>query len=144
MKNFQLKDVGNFNDLDQYVFAPEGLPIRLEGKLFLSDLLGLSSMEISLNKIAPDTGMNFIHRHKDHEEIYIFISGNGEMYIDDEIVEIKEGSIVNIKPKAKRTWWNTGKTDLTYLVLQAPDGGMKTPGISDGELLEGEVPWVKN
>ncbi len=142
MKNFQLQNVGDFSDLNQYVFAPEGTPIRIEGKLFLGDLLGLSSMEISLNKNTPGTGMNFIHRHKEHEEVYIFISGQGEMLIDDEIVKIKEGSIVSMKPQARRTWWNTGSTDLTYLVLQAPDGGMKSPGITDGELLDGKVPWV--
>lgn len=141
MKNFQMHNVGNFNDLNQYVFAPDGMPIRLEGKLFLGDLLDLSSMEISLNKISAGTGMNFFHRHLKHEEVYIFISGKGEMFIDDEILEVKEGSIVKIKPEAKRTWWNTGNTDLTYIVLQAPDGGMKAAGIDDGELLDGKVPW---
>ncbi|MFV1983633.1 MAG: cupin domain-containing protein [Thiohalomonadales bacterium] len=144
MKNFQVQNVGNFSDLNQYVFAPEGTPISLEGKLFLGDLLGLSSMEISLNKNSAGTGMNFFHRHLTHEEVYIFINGKGEMMIDDEILEVKEGSIVKIKPEAKRSWWNTGDTDLTYLVLQAPEGGMKSPGIEDGELLEGKVPWVKN
>jgi len=142
MKNFQLQNVGNFSDLNQYVFAPEGTPISLEGKLFLGDLLGLSSMEISLNKNSAGTGVNFFHRHLKHEEVYIFINGQGEMMIDDEILEVKEGSIVKIKPEAKRSWWNTGDTDLTYLVLQAPEGGMKSPGIEDGELLEGKVPWV--
>jgi len=99
-------------------------------------------MEISLNKTVPGAGMNFIHSHKEHEEVYIFISGKGEMEIDGEIVEIKEGSMVSMKPNAKRTWWNTGNIDLTYIVLQAPDGGMTTPGISDGELHEGNVPWA--
>ena len=52
MKNYQAKDIGELQGLSQYVFAPEGAPIRLEGKLFLADLLGISSMEISLNKNA--------------------------------------------------------------------------------------------
>ncbi|MFV2061349.1 MAG: cupin domain-containing protein [Gammaproteobacteria bacterium] len=142
MKNFQLHNVGEFNDLNQYVFAPEGSSIKIDGKLFLGDLLSLSSMEISLNKNAPGTGMNFKHRHKEHEEVYIFINGEGEMLIDDEIVKVKEGSIISMKPQANRTWWNTGSTDLTYIVLQAPEGGMKSPGINDGELLEGKVPWI--
>jgi len=141
MKNFKMHDVGNFSDLNQYVFAPEGTPLRIEGKVFLGDLLGLSSMEVSLNKTVPGTGMNFIHSHKEHEEVYIFISGQGEMLIDGETIKIKEGTVVSMTTKAKRTWWNTGNTDLIYIVLQAPAGGMKSPGITDGELHEGSIPW---
>jgi len=143
MKNFQRHDVGNFSDLNQYVFAPEGTPICLEGKLFIGELLGLSSMEISLNKDSVGTGMPFFHRHHEHEEVYIFLRGSGEMSIDDEIIEVKEGSIVKIQPTAKRSWWNTGDSGLYYIVLQAPVGGMKSSGIDDGELIEGTVPWAQ-
>ena len=141
MKNYQTANVGPFQNLDNNVFAPEGMPIKIDGKLFLGDLVGLNSMEISLNKIAAGTGMNFFHRHNDHEEAYLFLSGQGEMSIDDEIVPVKEGSVVSVQPDAKRSWWNTGDTDLTYIVIQAPAGGMKAPGVSDGTLLEGTVPW---
>jgi len=142
MKNYQAKEIGSFSNLNQYVFAPEGAPIRIEGKLFLNDLLNMSSMEVSLNQNRAGTGMNFFHRHKNHEETYIFLSGNGEMSIDDEIVPVHEGSIVTIQPQAKRSWWNTGDTDLTYIVIQAPVGGMRAPVVTDGELIDGKVPWV--
>lgn len=142
MKNYQAKNVGSFGNLNQYVFAPEGTPIRIEGKLFLNDLLNMNSAEVSLNQTKAGTGMNFFHRHKNHEEIYIFLSGTGEMSIDDEIVPIQEGSVVTVQPEAKRAWWNTGDTDLTYIVIQAPVGGMKAPVVSDGELIDGGVPWV--
>ena len=141
MKNFQKKDFGSLNNLDQYVFAPEGADIRLPGKLFLADQLGLSSMEISLNKNAPGTGMSFFHRHTNHEEVYIFLSGQGEMLIDDEHIPVEEGTSISIQPDAKRSWWNTGDKDLIYIVMQAPVGGMKTPALVDGEILEGQVPW---
>jgi len=143
MTNFQIQNVGNFSDLNQYVFTQEGTSISIEGKLFLSDLLDISSMEISLNKDTAGTGMTFFHRHHENEEIYIFLRGKGEMSIDDEIIEVKEGSIIKIQPAAKRSWWNTGDSDLSYIVLQAPVGGMKSSGIEDGELLEGKVPWDK-
>jgi mannose-6-phosphate isomerase-like protein (cupin superfamily) len=141
MKNYQAKDVGSLKNLNQYVFAPEGAPIRIEGKLFLNNLLNMSSVEVSLNQNKAGTGMNFFHRHKNHEETYIFIGGKGEMSIDDEIVPVQEGSIVTIQPQAKRSWWNTGDTDLTYIVIQAPVNGMKNPVVADGELMEGTVPW---
>ena len=50
MKNFQSRNVGDFQNLDQYVFAPDGTDLRIPGKLFLGTDLGLSGMEVSLNK----------------------------------------------------------------------------------------------
>jgi mannose-6-phosphate isomerase-like protein (cupin superfamily) len=141
MKNFQSKNFGELQKLNQYVFAPEGTSINIEGKLFLGDQLGLSSMEVSLNKDAAGNGMPFYHRHNKNEELYIFISGQGEMSIDDEIIPVQEGSVVRIQPEAKRAWWNTGDSDLTYIVIQAPAGGLQAAGVEDGEILEGSVPW---
>jgi len=63
------------------------------------------------------------------------------MSIDDERFAVKEGTCVSIKPEARRSWWNTGDTDLIYIVMQAPVGGMKTPALVDGVILEGQVPW---
>ncbi len=141
MKNFQSKNFGAFQDLNQYVFAPEGTPINIEGKLFLGDELGLSSMDVSLNKDAAGRGVPFFHRHRKNEELYIFISGHGEMSIDDEIIPVREGSVVSVRPEAKRAWWNTGNTDLTYIVIQAPAGGLEAATLDDGEVVEGAVPW---
>ena len=141
MTNYHLFNVGKLSQLDQQRFAPDGLPVQIDGKIFLKDKLKLSSVEISLNKIAPDTGMDFYHRHHDHEEVYLFLAGEGQMEIDGQLVDVEEGSAVCIKPEAKRSWWNTGKVDLYYIVIQAPVGGMKKQTIEDGELLDGKVPW---
>ena len=98
MKNFRSKNYGALQDLNQYVFAPQGTAIKVEGKLFLGDELGLSSMEVSLNKDAAGQGMPFYHRHHTNEELYIFLSGEGEMSIDDEIIPVREGSVVSVEP----------------------------------------------
>lgn len=142
MKNYKIQNIGSLNELNQYTFSPEGAPFEIEGKLFLGGLLGLTSMEVSLNKESPGTGIGFFHRHHNNEELYIFISGNGEMQIDDEILSVKEGSTVRVQPEAKRAWWNTGKDDLIFFVIQAPSGGLNTSALEDGEIIEGSVPWA--
>jgi len=142
MKNYQKQDIGKLNELNQYVFAPEGIPIEIEGKLFLGERLGLTSMEVSLNKDDPGTGINFFHQHRNNEELYVFLSGKGEMVIDDERFSVEEGTAVRVQPEAKRAWWNTGQEDLIYIVIQAPSGGLKTSGLEDGEIVEGAVPWT--
>lgn len=141
MKNYKLKNLGKFDELNQYVFAPEGSGIRLEGKVFLGEQVDLTSMEISLNKDKAGAAMSFFHRHKSNEEVYIFIAGKGEMVIDDERFEVNEGTVVSVKPEARRSWRNTGEADLVYIVAQAPVGGLKVAGLQDGEILEDKVPW---
>lgn len=141
MSNYQTHNFGKMSEVDKYVFAPEGSGINIPGKLFLGEQLDFTSIEVSVNKNAPGTGMNFFHRHKDNEETYIFISGKGEMLIDGDKVAVEEGSVVVVKPDAKRTWWNTGDIDLLYIVVQAPVNGLKSGGVDDGELLDGTVPW---
>ncbi|NOY71809.1 MAG: cupin domain-containing protein [Gammaproteobacteria bacterium] len=142
MKNYQQHNFGKLSEISQYTFAPEDTPINIPGKLFLKEKLGLTSMEISINKEAPGTGMNFYHRHKGNEETYIFIGGKGEMIIDEDRFAIGEGSVVSVKPEAKRAWWNTGDKDLYYIVVQAPANGFQGSSVDDGELIEGTVPWV--
>ena len=141
MQKHYIKNVVQLKELDQYVFSPEGSPIHLESKLFLKDIMGLTGMEVSLNKDAPGTGINFFHRHKLNEELYVFIGGKGEMQIDDERFEVSEGSVIRVDPEASRAWWNTGNEDLYYLVIQARKGSMSTSTGEDGELAEGEIPW---
>ena len=141
MANYQKHDIGKLSNLEQHVYAPENVPIRLEGKVFLKEILGLTSMEVSVNKDAPGTGINFFHRHKNNEETYIFIGGNGEMIIDEEHIKVHEGTVIRVKPEARRAWWNTGNEDLYYVIVQAPTDGLKASTHEDGELLEGAVPW---
>ena len=142
MSHYQIHNFGKFSDVNQYVFAPEGTPISIPGKHFLKDPLGLTSAEVSVNKDAPGEGMSFFHRHKDNEEIYIFVGGKGEMMIDDDRFAVQEGSVIRVEPEAKRSWWNTGDEDLYYIVIQAPAGGFSGSSVEDGEVLEGAVPWV--
>ncbi|MCH9639580.1 MAG: cupin domain-containing protein [Betaproteobacteria bacterium] len=142
MNNYSKVETGQLNKLDQYKFAPEGLPAPIVGKLFLGDLVGLTSMDVSLNKDAPNTGMHFFHSHRNNEELYIFLKGNGEMMIDEDRFTVTEGSIVKVNPHAQRAWWNTGNEDLYYVVIQAQANGLKAAGLNDADLGEEKVPWI--
>lgn len=142
MGNYSKANAGKLSDLDQHIFAPEGLPVSLVGKLFLGDLVDLTSMEVSLNKDAPNTGVSFFHTHKNNEELYIFLGGSGEMVIDEDRFPVEEGSVVRVAPEAKRAWWNTGKDDLYYVVIQAQVNGLITASLNDAEIIEENVPWA--
>lgn len=110
------------------------------GKLLLGELLGLAGMEVSLNALPPGAAMPFAHRHREHEELYLFLSGRGELRVDDESFEVTAGSCIRIAPEGARIWRNLGDEPLVYVVIQAAATG-SVRGISDGEPCPAPEDW---
>jgi len=123
MANFKNVEIGKLNEI--------GTNYE-NGKAFLHDLLDLTSCEISISSMPKGIKLPFSHKHKQNEEVYIFIKGEGIMTLDNEIIEVKEGSCVKVKPQAIRTM--ESKTDLEYICIQAKDGSLEQFGFGDGEI----------
>jgi len=141
-ENFAAVDLGEFADLDNYTFTHPILPFEVEGKVFLKSLLGLTSTEISINKVPPNTSVPFYHRHEKNEEIYIFIKGTGQFQVDDQTFPVAEGTIIRVAPKGARCWRNVSDEPLYYIVIQAPaEGYGKDETINDGKLVRKLVRW---
>ena len=140
---FKAAAIGPFKNLDKYSYALPGSSITVSGKLFLNELLGLTGSEISFNKLPPKQSMPFYHKHHKNEEVYIFLSGEGDFQIDDEVFPVKEGTVVRVHPDGERTWRNVSNSnDLTYIVIQAPAGQIEATKTNDGVALKKSVSWV--
>ena len=112
----------------------EGL-INLEnGKAFLHDKLDLTSCEISLNIVPKGFKVPFNHKHKQNEEVYIILKGEGKMTIDGEAVDVKEGSVVKVAPEASRTIENTSDNEFQFICVQAKANSLEQYGFGDGEI----------
>ncbi len=98
----------------------------------MHDLPGLTSCEILVSTMPTGVKLPFNHKHKQNEEVYIFLKGKGTMTLDNEVVEIKEGSCVKVLPNAVRTM--KAKTDLEYICVQAKSNSLEQFGLSDAEL----------
>lgn len=53
-------------------------------------------------------------------ESYVVLKGEGEMTIDDEVEQVKEGDAVYMEPWQKHGLKNTGKEDLHIMFVYAP------------------------
>lgn len=138
---FSIAHLGPMAGIDQYKLELPFLPKAIRGKLFLKDLLGLTSMEVSFNKLSPGGGMPFLHRHSQNEELYIFLGGQGQFMVDDQVFDVEEGSVVRVSPNGARAWRNTSEVPLTSIVIQAVDGSMAQGTIEDGVRLEQALAW---
>ena len=141
-QNYTAAHLGPFEKLNQYKFSHEGLPFEIEGKVFLNDLLTLTSTEVSLNRFPPNTTMPFSHRHQANEEIYIIVRGSGEFQVDGDIIPVTEGSVIAVAPNGSRCWRSLSNEPLYFIVIQAP-AGQYTSGasISDGIAVNESVTW---
>lgn len=142
-KNYTAAQTGEFERLGQFTLPHPALPREVEGKLFLKEALGLTGMEVSLNKLPARTFVPFAHKHRQNEELYVFVRGRGEFMVDGEIIPVREGTVIRVAPEGARAWRNSSDEDLYYLVIQARAGTMPVGSIHDGETLEGRPRWRK-
>jgi len=118
-KSYSFYEIGPFGELGY-------------DKLFLKEKLGLTSMEISVNRWPPGTEPERPHRHYNNEEIYIILRGEGEIIVEDQVIPVKEGSVVRIPPHSARRHRNRSDDDLIALVLQARENSLITWTMTDG------------
>lgn len=124
MSNYKTTELGRISEI-----------ANLEnGKIFLHDNLNLTGCEISINCVPKGFKIPFNHKHKQNEEIYIFLKGEGVLTIDNEKVRVKEGSVVKVAPQAARTLENTTGNELQFICVQTKTNSLEQFGLCDAEL----------
>lgn len=142
-ENFAVTDLGLFSELRKFTFETPEIPMKVEGKIFLKQILDLSSAEISFNNLPPKTSVPFYHKHRLNEEIYIFVRGLGEFQVDDCIFSVGEGAVVRVDPEGERCLRNTSDTeDLCWVVIQSRKDSYANHTIQDGFGVQKRVSWV--
>ena len=130
--NFTAINAGKFSDL---VTAHKG-------KLFIKDLVKSTSAEASLSVLPAGEGVPILHTHKENEEIYIVINGEGQYLVDGQIFPITEGSVIRVAPAGSRCIRNTStKNPLTFICFQAKAGSLNHCGMGDCEIPADKPQW---
>lgn len=109
--------------------------------MFGGAALGATGSEFSFQVFQPGTESGFLHTHKNHEELYFFLSGKGEFQVDGEVFPIAEGSVVRVNPAGKRSVRNNGTTPLVMLCVQYRGNTFTSEDAADGVILNEEVKW---
>jgi oxalate decarboxylase/phosphoglucose isomerase-like protein (cupin superfamily) len=63
--------------------------------------------------------------------------------VDDNIINVKEGTMIRIVPDGKRTWRNSSDNPMIFMVIQSQDGSLDNHFIADGYRVKGEILWNK-
>jgi mannose-6-phosphate isomerase-like protein (cupin superfamily) len=60
------------------------------------------------------------HRHRSQEQIYHVLEGEGLMELDGERTVVRRDDVVFIPPGVEHAIYNTGMTDLRFIVVTSP------------------------
>ena len=95
-----------------------------EGRVELHEKLSLTGAEISINQLPAGASVPFVHSHKNNEEIYGILSGKGKAVIDNETIELTAGDWLRISPAAKRQFFASQESDITYVCIQLKENSL--------------------
>lgn len=87
--------------------------------------------KISINVLPAGASVPFVHSHKQNEEIYAILEGEGKAEIDGESVPLAAGDWLRISPAAKRRFFASEKNAIKYLCIQTKANSLDTFTASD-------------
>ena len=93
--------------------------------------LELENSGMTYYKVAPNFRTPFGHRHGEQEEIYVIVSGNARLKLDDEVVELGQWDAVRIPGPVTRAL-EGGPDGCEVLAFGAPNTDNK-----DAEMFPG-------
>ena len=134
-KSFSLQNFGTWAEMGQHKYG------SMPGKTFVQSALDTTSCEISLNRTPAGSGMPFLHAHKENEEVYIVVSGNGTFHLDGEEFAIQEGAVIRVAPSVARGYM-AGSEDLCFICVQARAGSLTDGATKDGFRLDAKASWM--
>ena len=141
--NHSAIELGIFDQLMDYSYMHPKRHQEVKGKVFVGEILKSTGAEISFTVIPPKTEIPFIHQHKHHEEIYVFLKGYGQFQVDESVFNVSEGSVLRISPNGKRTYRNNSENPLLFLCIQCREGSLEHYTVDDGFRVDGEIMWPK-
>ena len=138
--NFSAISVGPLSELGEYVLVA-GPEFQIPGKVFGGTACGATGGEFSFQLFQPGTETGFLHAHKTHEELYIFLRGQGQMQVDGEIIPVGEGSVVRVAPAGARSVRCNGSEPLIMLCVQYRGNTLTAEDLTDGVMIPEPVKW---
>lgn len=138
--NFSAANFGKLADIKDYVLEL-GPEVRIPGKVFGGQAVGATGGEFSFQVFAPGQETGFMHTHKNHEELYFFLSGKGEFQVDGDVFTVEEGSVVRVAPDGRRSVRNNGTEPLVMLCVQYRGNTFTSEDATDGNILNELVKW---
>jgi len=140
--DYEILEIGGLDDWRSHYggFRPES---SRDGRRVVDHELTMQYIGVTANALEPGEEAGYWHRHAHVEELYVFLAGQGQMGLDDDLVDVHPGTVVRVGQGVWRTWRCTpGSSDqLRWLCIRA--GGSILPHLPDDSerAVDRDMPW---
>ena len=97
--------------------------------------LGTEQVGFTWRRMPPLTGGkgSYGHRHRTQEEVYFVAEGTLQFKLEDEVLDLAEGTVVRVAPEVARSVWNAGPGDAILIVVskRSEDPRLDTETVED-------------
>lgn len=105
--------------------------VKEGARVELHDALHLTGAEVSINVLPQGASVPFVHAHRENEEIYGILEGEGFAKIDGENIPLSAGDWLRISPAAKRQFFASEKSAIKYICIQVKENSLGAYTASD-------------
>ena len=142
MTNYSVTEIGSLESWRDHFggFVPE---TTRDGRRVVDHELKGEVIGMSATAYEPGEEAGYWHSHSILEEVFVFLEGEGQMGLDDDVIDVRAGTIVQVSPGVMRTWRCTPEspTQLKWLCIRA--GQIPLPAIPDDAepIRDIPMPW---
>ena len=143
MSNYEVINVGSPDQWREFYggFRPD---TSRQGRRVVDHEMNMQYIGMTVNALEPGESTNYWHDHTQVEEVYFFISGQGQMGLNDDVVEVTAGSVVRVGQGVMRIWRARPDSDgeLRWLCIRA--GGTELPEFPNDGVRDHDrpLPWT--
>ena len=118
-------------------FVPE---TERQGRRVVDHELGGDVIGMTATAYEPGNEAGYWHSHSQLDELYVFLEGEGQMGLDDEVIDVHPGTVVQVGTGVMRTWRAKpdSPTELRWLCIRA--GVTPLPAIPDDAEAIADIP----
>ena len=120
MTDYAVLEIGDPESWREHTggFRPE---TSRKGRRVIDHELPMQYIGLTANTFQPGEEAGYWHSHSSIEELYVFLSGHGQMALDDEIVNVGPGTSVRVGQGVWRTWRSLPESPdaLRWLCIRA-------------------------
>jgi len=142
MANYSVTQIGSMDSWRENVggFIPA---TTRTGRRVVDHELGGDVIGMTATAYEPGEEAGYWHSHRVLDELYIFLEGEGQMGLADEVIDVRPGTIVQVGTGVMRTWRATPDSpgQLRWLCIRA--GQVPLPAIPDDAeaITDIPMPW---
>ncbi|MEO8095685.1 MAG: cupin domain-containing protein [Pseudolysinimonas sp.] len=142
MTDIQILELGAIDTWRDFYggFRPE---TSRDGRRVVDHELPMQYIGMTSNSYLPGESADYWHAHAAIEELYVFLTGRGEMGLDDQVVPVGPGTAVRVGQGVMRTWRCVPDSPepLTWFCIRAGGGALDRLPSDSTRDADRPMPW---